>query len=131
MKYTLEIDAENTVRTITTRGIGTQKRIEALLEELFSHLQWKPGMSLLFDHRELQFKNNHQSVMITFSDFLIRAGSNLGNGKLAVVMDAEFDWNILKAWELITASQIQMEIGIFRSIDNAKAWVLGPPKDPG
>ena len=124
MEYSLDIDRDNGFFLITTDGEGTEEGMMAFMNEIVDNPSWRPGKSILLDHRRLSVKNIQFRGIETMSEHFVTIGDALGNGKIALVMNEDIDFGIARAWEMITVDQVDMKISVFRSIHEATSWLL-------
>ncbi len=123
MKHTLKINEDGSIFTIRTAGDGDIKGIIAFLKDIISHPEWEPGKKILLDHRALKIDKISVSGIEEVSDFFKSIAPKLGNGKIALVMKRDIDFGIARAWEMITATDVDISIYVFRQIDKATDWI--------
>ncbi len=128
MMHHIEIDSRGTTFTITTAGQGNVEGIIAFLDAIVAHPQWRPGLNILLDHRRLDIAPITVEGIDRVSGYFQTLSPQLGDGKIALVMNRDIDFGIARAWELVTREYVDMEIGVFRSIEEARHW-LAPSKD--
>ncbi len=49
--------------------------------------------------------------------------NELGWGKLAFAMNRDIDYGIARAWEIVTESEVEIKIFVFRKLEKAIAWL--------
>lgn len=123
MQYKLDVDAPRERFRIVTEGEGTAEGIIDFLNAIVAHPRWKPGWSILLDHRKLSIKSIQVDGIEWVSGHFAGISDRLGTGKCALVMNREIDFGIARAWENVTADRTQMQISVFRTIDEAEAWL--------
>ena len=123
MKHTLKINEDGSIFTIRTAGDGDIKGIIAFLMDIISHPEWELGKKILLDHRALKIDKISVSGIEEVSDFFKSIAPKLGNGKIALVMKRDIDFGIARAWEMITATDVDIGIYVFRQIDKATDWI--------
>ena len=122
MKHSLKID-ENGFFTVKTEGDGDVEGIIVFLKDIISHPQWKPGSKILLDHRVLSIDAITASGIEEVSAFFKTIASELGNGRIALVMNRDIDFGIARAWENITEYDVDIEINVFRELEKAINWL--------
>lgn len=122
MKHTLEV-SENGSFTIITEGDGDVEGIIAFLKDIISHPQWKPGNHILLDHRALKIDAITVSGIEDVSAYFKSIADKLGNGKVALVMKRDIDFGIARAWENITAYDVDIKVYVFRELEKAISWL--------
>lgn len=124
MQHILKIDPDLDLFIVETEGDGTVQGIIAFLDDIISHPSWRPGRFVLLDHRRLTLdKISHQGVE-QVSDYFASISDDLGNGKIALVMNRDVDFGITRAWENMTMDRTSMRTHVCRSLEQARAWLL-------
>jgi hypothetical protein len=77
----------------------------------------------LLDHRALRIDKITVSGIDEVSIFFKSIANELGNGKIALVMKRDIDFGIARAWEIVTDSDVDISINVFREIDKAIDWL--------
>ena len=123
MKHTLEVSKNGLIFTVVTEGDGNVEGIIAFLEDIISHPQWKPGKRILLDHRELNIDEISAAGIEDVSFYFITISDKLGDGKIALVMNRDIDFGIARAWESITNLDVDIQIHVFRQLEEAINWL--------
>lgn len=92
-----------------------------MAESLREHPELRPGMSLLLDAREMEpdlFTADLRSSARYFEP--------LGLRRMAIVAPADYAFGTARAFA-VHAEAVGLEVGAFRSVDEALAWVQAPP----
>jgi hypothetical protein len=97
MNHILKINKDGSLFTIRTEGDGDVEGIIAFLKDIISHPEWKPGKRILLDHRALKIDKITVSGIEEVSLFFKSIASELGNGKIALVMKRDIDFGIARA----------------------------------
>ena len=108
---------------VTTQGEADLQGLLAFLDDIVAHPQWKPGKQILLDHSNLGLGNIAQDDISRVSQHFIKISKKLGSGRIALVMDRELDYGIARAWELMTADDVDISIFVFRSVEDARKWL--------
>ena len=123
MKHTLKVSKNGSLFTIKTEGGGNVEGIIAFLKDIISHPQWKPGNYILLDHRGLKIDAITVSGIEDVSAYFKSISDKLGNGKIALVMKRDIDFGIARAWENITAYDVDIKVYVFRELEKATRWL--------
>ena len=123
MEYDIKVEPDGRFFTVTTTGPGSAEGIIAFLDAIVSHASWQPGNTILLDHRKLDIANITVEGIDRVSHHFQKIGPQLGGGKIALVMKKDIDFGIARAWELTTDAHVDMQIGVYRSIDEARMWL--------
>jgi hypothetical protein len=122
MEHAIEVEPDGRF-TVTTRGRGSAEGIIDFLEAIVSHPSWQPGNHILLDHRRLDIAEIAVDGIDRVSHHFQKIGPRLGSGKIALVMKKDIDFGIARAWELTTAEDVDIQIGVYRSMDEARMWL--------
>jgi hypothetical protein len=123
MKHRIESDKTNGLLIVTTEGDAAVEGIFAFLDDIISHPDWLLGMSLILDHRRLNLGPISAQGIEQVSDYFAGISGKLGNGKMAMVMNKDVDFGIARASEIITQDRTNMKLHVFRTLDEAWAWI--------
>ncbi len=123
MEHVIEVGPDGRFFTVTTTGHGSAEGIIAFLDAIVSHPSWQPGNAILLDHRKLDIADITVEGIDRVSHYFQKIGPQLGSGKIALVMKKDIDFGIARAWELTTDAHVDMQIGVYRSIDEARKWL--------
>jgi hypothetical protein len=123
MKHTLHVSEDGLLFTIVTEGDGDVAGIIAFLKDIISHPQWKPGKRILLDHRRLNIEEITLSGVEDVSFYFISISDQLGDGKIALVMNRDIDFGIARAWESVTNLDVDIKIHVFRELEEARDWL--------
>ena len=123
MEHAIEVEPGGRSFTVTTTGPGSAEGIIAFLDAIVSHPSWQPGNHILLDHRKLDIAEITVKGIDRVSHHFQKIGPRLGNGKIALVMKKDIDFGIARAWQLTTDAHVDMQSGVYRSIDEARMWL--------
>jgi hypothetical protein len=123
VEHKIKIELDKKQFQVKTNGEGTADGINAFLTDIISHPKWTPGMDILLDHRKLNIDNLKIKNIDKVSDYFVKISKQLGDGRIALVMNRDVDFGIARAWELVTESNTDMHIHVFRSLEKAEAWL--------
>ena len=123
MQHTIIVDSHNHQLTVTTSGDGDVVGVVSFLEEIIVHPHWKTGNNILLDHRNLRFDKVKMDGVHRIARFFKSISPKLGDGKIAFVMNRDIDFGIARAWEILTADEVDIQIEVFRSIEKARTWL--------
>lgn len=123
LHHTISVENGGGRIVVTTHGEADAQGILAFLDDIVSHPEWKPGYQILLDHRDLDLKNIPQDGIGQVSQYFVKLKSKLGTGKIALVMNRDIDYGIARAWELMTADDVEISIFVFRTLKEARQWL--------
>jgi hypothetical protein len=110
---------------VTTRGEASFDGFVAWMQEGLSDPRYRERMSIILDYRELDWSG------ISLEDVqdrikLFKTDSNrFGRVRVAMVMRATVDFGLARMYQAHIEAQpdLQIEIGVFTSIENAREWI--------
>ncbi len=123
MKHSLKVSEDGLVFTVTTEGNGDVEGIIIFLNDIISHSQWRPGLKILLDHRELKLDSMKVSGIEEVSKYFRSIAEKLGHAKVALVMKRDIDFGIVRAWEGVTEHGLDTKIYVFREMEKAINWL--------
>ncbi|HEX6038820.1 hypothetical protein [Longimicrobium sp.] len=124
MEWTVEHDEELGFVTVRTRGVFTTRDHLRMTEDVLSRDFWRPGTSVLFDHRALEFGAADLAVMRAASENHVAHDDRIGTGKAAVLMKAAADFGRGRQFEMLSEGRISALVHIFLDEAEAIAWLL-------
>lgn len=131
MHHILKVDPDHSLFIVETEGDATVEGICAFLDDIVAHPAWRPGMSILLDHRRLSLHNISAKEVEQVSDYFTGISDSLGNGKIALVMNRDVDFGVARAWENMTIDRTSMRPYVFRTLEECQAWVIDSEPQPG
>jgi hypothetical protein len=123
LRYEITFCEDASLFSVRASGCATVAGFEAYLEETLEHPSWRPGMNLLADLRELDTRDLSGDDVRTVAALYRRASERLGNGRCAVVISTPASFGLARMWELYSKDAINLRVGVFRSIDEAREWL--------
>jgi len=123
MEHTITFDSSNRQFNIKTKGDGDVSGIIAFFKDIIAHPQWKPGLKILLDHRNLKTDSLKMDGIQSISQFFKQSGPKFGDGKMALVMERDIDFGLARTWEILTADDVDIAIEVFRSMGEASKWL--------
>lgn len=123
MNWTIEnIEDKHFVKVVTT-GDFTAADHRRMTEDILSQKFWKPGMNVLFDHRNLNFGVTSVPLMKEIGNTHIENDARIGSGKAAILMKSVPDFARGRQFEIITEGKILAKLQIFLDEKKALAWL--------
>jgi hypothetical protein len=128
MPFKYAIDHEARLVSVTVSGQVTAEEALKAFEEIVSHSDFRPGMKVLSDHRQME------TVMPTrFVGALIsRVRSfreKLSGARWAMVETSAAGYGMARMASVL-AESMQVEIQVFRTVEEARLWLLGSGAEP-
>jgi hypothetical protein len=110
---------------VTTRGEASLEGFDAWMQEGLSDPRYREGMSFILDHRELDWSGISIDDVQERIELIRRESNHFGRIRVAMVMRAVVDFGLARMYQayIELQSDVQIEIGVFTSIDDAREWL--------
>lgn len=99
----------------------TGKDFIALAAGILHHSNYKPNNNVLFDHRELIFKNVTIQDIEEIRHFHRENENKIGNGKSAIVVRSQSEWDDI--WRHGEKLKTENIVKVFDNFDSAINWI--------
>ena|SRR5450759_1828182 len=111
--------------SVTTRGEASLEGFYAWVQEGLSDPRYREGMSIIVDHRELDWSGISLQDVQARIELFKKDSHLLGRIRAAMVMRAAVDFGLARMYQAYVELQpdLQIEIGVFTSIEAARAWI--------
>ena len=108
---------------VRAEGTATRAYMLVLLRKLQRHSDWKSGMDLLLDYRELDL--TRLSFDHVFDQARMVDGTSAAEdfGKIAHVVSRDLEFGIIRSWEMLAGPEVASRTRCFRAMDDAEAWL--------
>ena len=121
MKY--EVNYHDGFFDVKTYGDAELKVFFDFIKELIEHKKWKPGSRVLLDHSEIDASNTTAADIKVLSERLISMKNKIKNVKIAIVAPNDLQFGMARMTNAYTSGNWSANEGIFRSRDEAIAWL--------
>jgi glucan biosynthesis protein len=133
MEYEITWGGDPEDASITARGVATVEGLNAWVQESLSDPRHRPGLRVLVDYTQLDWSDLsptdvHERVALYAKDAI-----KLDHARVALVMRAPADFGIARMEQAYVElnPELEIEIGVFFSIDAARLWLSTfPAPDP-
>ena len=127
MEYELRFHPEKHLAVVITHGLATLEGFKAYTLEIARHPLWSSGLSILSDHRDLNFisfatgdvENYRQFCRKLFSEYPVQSGKI----KIATVVSTPFNYGIVRQWEIPLTDIVSAVHRVFMNYEDATAWL--------
>lgn len=109
---------------VTTRGAFAADDHGRMVEDIVTRDFWRPGTSVLFDHRALDFGASGLAVMRQAGENHQAHDVRIGDGKAAVLMGTLVDYGRGRQFELLTDGRVSANLRVFLDEAEALRWLL-------
>ena len=123
MQCKINYDTSQSILNIVTSGKASVEDYRELVEKMMKHPKWRPGMKTLIDQRNLITDHLSTTAITTISGLVKSLREKLGNGNCALVMSEPVGINMAKMWKLITQADVDFQISVCNSIEQAVSWL--------
>ncbi len=103
---------------------STRQDQHAAIEDFLSRKFWRSGMSILIDHRKLDFGRTNISMLQQISLFHQKNDARIGNGRIAILVKSLADFGRGRQFELLTWEKISAKLEVFLEEEKAFDWLL-------
>ena len=123
MKFKINFDNMSEYVLIRTEGEASARDFDVLLTTLVDSPKWITGTDLIVDHRKLVMGNVTSNDVKILESVVKMHSKKLGNGRCAFVVKGDFEFGMVRMYELIGGGKIHIKVGIFHSINEAVEWL--------
>lgn len=127
MEYEITWGGDPEDASVATRGTVALEGFDAWMQEGLSDPRYRDGMSIIVDHRELDWSDVSLKDVQERIELFRRNTKRVGRIRAAMVMRSTVDFGLARMYEAYVEMQpdLQIEIGVFISIDDAREWIRG------
>ena len=123
MKFEINFDNMPEYVLITTEGEALAKDFDVLLTTLVDSPTWITGTDQIVDHRKLMMDNVTPNEIKILEGIVKMHSKKLGNGRCAFIVKGDFEFGMVRMYELIGGGKIHIKVGVFHSINEAFEWL--------
>ncbi|BBO16946.1 conserved hypothetical protein [Candidatus Brocadia pituitae] len=104
---------------IRTHGHATLEGFKIFVIDLLNDTQWVKGMTILVDHRDVDFNGISKSDVDTYRNFIVENSDIIGPARIAAVMSEALGYGLGRMWEIPLRCEVAFEHHVFYSINDA------------
>jgi hypothetical protein len=110
---------------VTTRGEASLEGFNSWMEEGLSDPRYREGISFILDHRQLDWSGISLQDVQDRIELTKQDSDRYGRVRVAMVMRAAVDFGLARMYQayIELQSDLQIEIGVFISIEDAREWI--------
>jgi hypothetical protein len=125
MEYEISWGGDPEDACVTSRGEASLEGFYAWAQEGLSDPRYREGMSVVVDHRELDWSHISLKDVQERIELFERDSPRFGRIRTAMVMRATVDFGLARMYQAYVELQpdLQIEIGVFTSIEAAREWI--------
>ncbi|HYR11732.1 MAG TPA: hypothetical protein VEQ60_28370 [Longimicrobium sp.] len=124
MEWTVDFERPEKYVVVTTRGLLSPEDHRRMTEDVVSRAEWRPGMTVLFDHRRLDFGDSGLEAMQRAVENDRENDDSIGDGKAAVLMNTPVNFVRGRQFQLLTEGRVGARLQIFLNEAEAIRWLL-------
>jgi hypothetical protein len=125
MPIDLQIDRSKDLATLTLAGEVT---LAEMVDALNAYAKSGVAGNELYDVRQLAGERISAADIDAISNYFKRYGSvRPANSKTAVLVADTLDFGISRMIQMLTDGAVPFKIGVFRSLEEALAWIESKP----
>lgn len=124
MSYEISYIEDGSYMLVEISGGANVSLLKEMVEEVIAHPKWHESIPGLIDFRGFSASGLSSDDVYDLADLCRNLGQMLGSGNCALVMSKELDFGLARMWQMMTEGHVEMEIDIFKSIDDARDWLL-------
>ena len=130
MEYAIEFGGSPQDVTIETSGPATAAGLIGFVSDLVADPRFRPGMSILVDHTELDARPLTGADVRAMAETVIQLDERIGRSKVAILVPNPLTFGYARMYEL-HAAETQLHSRVFYSRDEALGWLEAPPGPSG
>ena len=123
MEFDINFDNMPEYVLIRTEGEALVRDFDVLLTTMVDSPRWITGTDQIVDHRKLVMGNVTPNDVKILEGIVKMHSKKLGNGLCAFVVKGDFEFGMVRMYELIGGGKIHIKVGIFHSINEAVEWL--------
>jgi hypothetical protein len=108
---------------VRTRGLATLTDLRAFTRALIELPEFRPGVLLLVDHRDVDFSSFTSNDARSRVEDAVLLGEMFGGARIAIVLGSTADYGIHRMMELIAGDRYTFKTCAFTDLDEAHAWL--------
>ena len=125
MEYEITWGGDPEDARVTTRGEASLEGFDAWVQEGLSDPRYREGMSIIIDHRALDWSGISLGDVHERLELFRRETDRVGRIRAAMVMRAVVDFGLARMYQAYIETQpnLLIEVGVFLSIEDARKWL--------
>ena len=104
-------------------GRPTPDAFDKYFEALLAHDDWNPGTPILTDETNLDAGTTTVREVRDIAEVCARRKSELGPVRTAILVAGDFEYGMNRMWDAFIEGKWDVESALFRSRDEALAWL--------
>lgn len=127
MIHEISFEPEESYATIRASGDARAEGFAAYQRELFARPEWRPGLDVLIDFRELHGENLKAEDIRRIAEQSVAYQPQYGSGRSAVVVSESLAFGLVRMYGSLVESKAPRNLRVFHTLEEARAWLAGKP----
>jgi hypothetical protein len=123
MEIKVTIDKKANLRRHVVTGRLSGKDLHEALSSIYKGPDFVPDMNVLWDLRGAEVSEMSSSDIEEVSELVSRHWGKGGSSRAAIVVSQDFEFGLSRMYQVFLESRMETQIRVFRSIDEAEAWI--------
>ena len=95
-----------------------------IFNALFTHTDWKPGTPLLVDESALRAADLTVAGLKEIAEICTSRRADFGATRMSMYVSGELEYGLNRMWHVFIEGGWEVEGNVFRSREEAMAWLL-------
>ena len=109
---------------IEVTGGANINLLKGLVRQVLDDPAWHETIPSLVDLRGMSASSLSSDDIFELADLFKSINTTLGSGNTALVVSQELEFGLARMWQMMTEEYVQMEIDVFKNIDEAQKWLV-------
>jgi hypothetical protein len=123
MNWNIKPDASSSFFRIACSERFAVRDCRAMLQDLISRSDWRPGASVLVDYRQTDFTDVNSDQLREMSEFQSNLNDRLGDGRTAVLVKPGRDFGLARQYEMLAESNASTKLMVLFEESEAVRWL--------
>lgn len=129
MSYAITTDDDIAAVVVTTGGELAASEFHAMIADVQRHCVESGLRRVLVDHSAATVRKLAADDVYAIARSCAVLNPELVGGQLAVVLVSDIDYGLGRMWQSYADDQLSYASGVFRSLDDARAWLKADDGD--
>jgi len=121
MEHRIDFLDEINCVAIKILGEPTFNEVQRDLRRLLNHPQYRPGIDMLVDCRETEYKQLSASTIRDLARAFTKDATANRPGNLALVVRGKLGFGLARMWEFLV--NVDVPVQVFKSMEEAREWL--------
>jgi hypothetical protein len=122
MEWTIE-NIDDKYSVVRTYGKYNSANHYNMVEDLLSKDFWRPGMPIIYDHRELDISESSYDTVQNAAIIRTKYEAKFGDSRAAIVTVNDYMFGVFRQFEAVVEPDVRGTFGVFKSYEDAETWI--------